>query len=208
MSTPFTTNDTKKMLEILASTTDLQKHMVTQEDKLVTLSDEVSSLKVDQGQLHVTVNNIQSKQLDKEATTGQSGIATEDEKPNVDSSHAAGTASTLLNAAAYKLRFPKYGSTEGPLPWLNRCKQFFRATQTTDDEKVLLAAFYMQVSPSNGTTGWNVTRVLQHGHVSRRWPTSASALHRVATPLMSCHLRLQGSVADYMEAFLSTLFPL
>jgi hypothetical protein len=79
MSTPFTTNDTKKMLEILASTTDLQKHMVTQEDKLVTLSDEVSSLKVDHGQLHVTVNNIQSKQLDKEATTGQSGIATEDE---------------------------------------------------------------------------------------------------------------------------------
>jgi hypothetical protein len=48
MSTPFTT-DAKKMLEeILASTTDLQKHMVAQEDKLVTLSDKVSSLKVDQ----------------------------------------------------------------------------------------------------------------------------------------------------------------
>jgi hypothetical protein len=50
MSTPFTMDDTKKMLEeILASTTDLQKCMVAQEDKLVTLSDKVSSLKVDQG---------------------------------------------------------------------------------------------------------------------------------------------------------------
>jgi hypothetical protein len=61
MSTPFTTDDTKKMLEeILASTTDMQKRMVAQEDKLVTLSDEVSSLKVNQGRLHVTVNNVQS----------------------------------------------------------------------------------------------------------------------------------------------------
>jgi hypothetical protein len=58
---PFTTDDAKKMLEeILASTTDLQKRMVAQEDKLVTLSDKVSSLKVDQGRLHVTINNVQS----------------------------------------------------------------------------------------------------------------------------------------------------
>jgi hypothetical protein len=87
MSTPFTTDDTKKMLEeILASTTDMQKRMVAQEDKLVTLSDEVSSLKVNQGRLHVTVNNVQSKQLDKEATIGQPGVAKEAEKPNGDSS--------------------------------------------------------------------------------------------------------------------------
>jgi hypothetical protein len=42
MSTPFTTDDAKQMLkEILASTTDLQKRMVAQKDRLETLSDEV-----------------------------------------------------------------------------------------------------------------------------------------------------------------------
>jgi hypothetical protein len=48
--------------------------------------DEVSSLKVDQGRLHVTINNVQSKQLDKEATTGEQGVAKEAEKLNGDSS--------------------------------------------------------------------------------------------------------------------------
>ncbi|KAG8044683.1 hypothetical protein GUJ93_ZPchr0077g7062 [Zizania palustris] len=50
MSDTFSMDDAKQMLkEILASTTDLQKRMVAQEDKLATLSDEVTSLKVDQG---------------------------------------------------------------------------------------------------------------------------------------------------------------
>jgi hypothetical protein len=123
---------------------DLQKRMVAQEDKLVTLSDEVSSLKVDQVRLHVTVNNVQSKQLDKEATASQPSITKEAEKLNGDSSQAGGMANALLNAAAHKLCFPKYDGTEDPLPWLNHCEQFFRETQSPDDEKVLLSAFYMQ----------------------------------------------------------------
>ncbi|KAG8068420.1 hypothetical protein GUJ93_ZPchr0005g16008 [Zizania palustris] len=49
MSDTFYMDDAKQMLkEILASTTDLQKCMVAQEDKLATMSDEVASLKVDQ----------------------------------------------------------------------------------------------------------------------------------------------------------------
>ncbi|KAG8053834.1 hypothetical protein GUJ93_ZPchr0001g30336 [Zizania palustris] len=68
MSDPFSMDDAKQMLkEILASTTDLQKRMVAQEDKLVTMSDEVASLKVDQGRLHVAVNKVQSSQLNNAA---------------------------------------------------------------------------------------------------------------------------------------------
>jgi hypothetical protein len=65
-------------------------------------------------------------------------------KLNGDSSQAGGMANALLNAAAHKLCFPKYDGTEDPLPWLNHCEQFFRETQSPDDEKVLLSAFYMQ----------------------------------------------------------------
>jgi hypothetical protein len=145
MSTPFTTDDSKQMLkEILASTTDLQKRMVAQEDRLGTLLGEVASLKVDQGRLHVTINKVQSSQLNNAAKNDRSVGATEDEPRNEGSSQAGGMASALLNAASHKLHFPKYDGTEDPLPWLNRCDQFFRATRTPDNEKVLLAAFYMQ----------------------------------------------------------------
>jgi hypothetical protein len=129
MSTPFTTDDAKQMLkEILASTTDLQKRMVAQEDRLETLSGEVASLKVDQGWLHVAVNRVHSSQLNHAAKNDGPIGATDDEPWNVDSSQAGGMASALLNAASHKLRFPKYDGTEDPLPWLNRCDQFFRAT--------------------------------------------------------------------------------
>jgi hypothetical protein len=181
MSTPFTTDDTKQMLkEILASTTDLQKRMVAQEDRLETLSGEVASLKVDQGRLHVAVNKVQSSQLNNAAKNDGPVGATEDEPRNEGSSQARGMASALLNAASHKLRFLKYDGTEDPLLWLNRCDQFFQATQTPDNEKVLLAAFYMQGVAQQWY--YNATRVPQHGHVSRSWRTSASNPHRAATP--------------------------
>jgi hypothetical protein len=117
MSTPFTTDDSKQMLkEILASTTDLQKRMVAQEDRLGTLSGEVASLKVDQGRLHVAINKVQSSQLNNAAKNDRSVGATEDEPRNEGSWQAGGMASALLNAASHKLCFPKYDGTEDPLP--------------------------------------------------------------------------------------------
>jgi hypothetical protein len=59
MSDSFSMTDAKRMLEeILASTTDLQKRMVAQEDNLVALNSEVSSLKLDQGRLLIAINNV------------------------------------------------------------------------------------------------------------------------------------------------------
>ncbi|KAG8070859.1 hypothetical protein GUJ93_ZPchr0012g19737 [Zizania palustris] len=108
MSDTFSMDDAKQMLkEILASTTDLQKRMVAQEDKLATMSNEVASLKVDQGRLHVAVNKVQSSQLNNAAKNDRPVGTTANEPQNEGSSQAGGMASALLNAASHKLRFPK-----------------------------------------------------------------------------------------------------
>jgi hypothetical protein len=36
----------------------------------------------------------------------------------------------------HKLSFPTYDGKEEPLPWLNRCEQFFRGQKTPNNEKV------------------------------------------------------------------------
>jgi hypothetical protein len=43
----------------------------------------------------------------------------------------------------HKLLFPTYDGADDPLPWLNRCEQFFRIQDTQDTGKVFLASFYM-----------------------------------------------------------------
>jgi hypothetical protein len=39
--------------------------------------------------------------------------------------------------------FPTYDGKDDPLPWLNRCGQFFRIQATKDAGKVFLTSFYM-----------------------------------------------------------------
>jgi hypothetical protein len=207
MSDSLSMTDAKRMLEeILASTTDLQKRMVAQEDNLVALNSEVSSLKVDQGRFHVAVNNVQSQQMD---TMGRSSIPTnnlQDPTSRTESSQTGGMARALLAAAAHQLRFPKYDGTEDPLPWLDRCDQFFLATATPDNEKVRLATFYMQGVAQQ----WYY--MLERNQGIPTWPCfSQLANQRFGPPTRSnplgelCHLCLQGSVADYTEAFLAYL---
>jgi hypothetical protein len=42
----------------------------------------------------------------------------------------------LLDATTHKLCFPKYDSTEDPLPCLHRCEQFLEAVRASENEKV------------------------------------------------------------------------
>lgn len=46
----------------------------------------------------------------------------------------------------YKLNFLVFDSQEDPLPWLNRCDQFFRGQHTMEGDKVWLATFLMTSS--------------------------------------------------------------
>jgi hypothetical protein len=88
----------------------------------------MATMQGNQGQLTVAVNRLQS---DKLVATGEcSGSSHQD--PNA-----------MAARHGHKLLFPTYGGKEDPLPWLNRCGQFFQIQATEDAEKVFLPSFYM-----------------------------------------------------------------
>jgi hypothetical protein len=77
------------------------------DDKVTTSSLEVSSVKADEGSLHVTTNNVQSKQLE----VGNKTLAADNGNQQVslpsEPSAAGGKVGALLNAATHKPHFPK-----------------------------------------------------------------------------------------------------
>ena len=197
MSSSVTLDDLKGMLEdVLSKFIDQNKWLsslnetVTGLSETVTgLSTEVSSVKADQGRLHVIVNNVQNQIL-------QSG---DNNRPKANAPLFVGktdkevSASTptmgaaLMNAATHKLRFPKYDGSEDPLLWLHRCEQFFRAANTPEAEKVLLAAFYMQGAAQQ----WYYMQ--ERNQAVPTWPRFTELTNqrfgpppRAATPLASC----------------------
>jgi hypothetical protein len=70
----------------------------------------------------------------------------------------------LLAVAKYghKLLLPTIDGTEDPLPWLNRCDQFFQIQETPEDGKVFLASYYMTGAASQ----WYTLRECNHGQSS------------------------------------------
>jgi hypothetical protein len=75
------------------------------------LAASMATMQGNQGQLIVAVNLLQS------------------EKIVVDNGHDLQASQDLIASAArhsHKLLFPTYDGSEDPLPWLNRCEQFFR----------------------------------------------------------------------------------
>jgi hypothetical protein len=44
---------------------------------------------------------------------------------------------------SHKLLILTYDGCEDPLPWLNKCNQFFHIQSTAEDGKVFLTTFYM-----------------------------------------------------------------
>jgi hypothetical protein len=78
----------------------------------------------------------------------------------------------LVSTAAHhnhKLLFPMYDGTEDLLSWLNRCVQFFQATE--DVGKAFLASFYMTgdaeqwfalLEKNHGTLTWRKFEELVH----------------------------------------------
>jgi hypothetical protein len=69
----------------------------------------------------------------------------------------------------HKLLFSTFDGTEDPLPWLNRCEQFFRIQSIEETGKVFVAVFYMTddaaqwyalVERNGGTPTWEEFRKL------------------------------------------------
>jgi hypothetical protein len=108
----------------------------------------MTTMQGNQGQLTVVVNRLQSKKI----------VVSDDR--NLQTSRGP----VILAAHhGHKLLFPTYDGTEDPLPWLNRCEQFFRFQSTEEAGKVFLAAFYMTgdaaqwyalVERNHGTPDW------------------------------------------------------
>jgi hypothetical protein len=86
----------------------------------------MATMQGNQGQLIVAINRLQSAKVG-------------------DGSDAQSSRDPVVSTAKHglKLLFPTYDGTYDPLPWLNRCDQFFRIQQTQDTDKVFLASFYI-----------------------------------------------------------------
>jgi hypothetical protein len=91
----------------------------------------------DQSRLTVVVNRLQSGKIGDGDTSTMA--------PRHGKATSTDNADAITHAAkhGHKLLFPTYDDTEDPLPWLNRCDQFFRIQETPDVGKVFLVSFYM-----------------------------------------------------------------
>jgi hypothetical protein len=95
------------------------------------------TLQGDHSCLTVAVNPLQSEKIGDMAASASD--------PHHGKSTSADNANAITHAAkhGHKLLFPTYDGTEDPLPWLNRCNQFFCIQEMSDAGKVFLASFYM-----------------------------------------------------------------
>ena len=106
----------------------------------------------------------------------------------------------------HKLDFPMYAGDDDPLPWLNRCEQFFRGQRTMEGEKVWLAAYHL----TGNAQLWYYQLERDEGIVS--WPRFVDFVNmRFGLPLRSnllgelAHLRRTGAVLEYQQQFLALL---
>ena len=94
---------------------------------LAALRNDFQTIQGNQAQLTVAVNHLQTQKLGEFSGTK--------EPPGGDS--------TMVFKQGHKLVFPTYDGSEDPLPWLNRCEQYFNIQKMPDGGRVWLAAFYM-----------------------------------------------------------------
>jgi hypothetical protein len=67
----------------------------------------------------------------------------EPEIPSGGAAPAAPGAFPALEIRPHKLAFAMHDGKEDPLPWLNRCEQFFKGQWTPDSEKTWYASYHL-----------------------------------------------------------------
>jgi hypothetical protein len=174
----------------------------TQEDsaKIAQIADSLATLQGNQGQLTVAVNRLQSEKIGM--TINERG------RSSAGQPASDGTGDAIAHAARHdhKLLFPTFDGSEDPLPWLNRCDQFFRIQGTLEAGKVFLATFYM----SGDAAQWYALLERNHGQPS--WSDFVKLVNqRFGPPLRSkplgelIQLRRETTVAEYQSQFLALL---
>jgi hypothetical protein len=104
-----------------------EEHLADIHTIIDNMATSMAMMQGNQGQLAVAVNRLQSDKLTPGDGTGPSH-----QDPI-----------TTVARHGHKLLFPTYDGKDDPLPWLNRCGQFFRIQATEDAGKVFLTSFYM-----------------------------------------------------------------
>jgi hypothetical protein len=149
----------------------------------------MATMQGNQGQLIVAVNRFQS------------------EKIVIGDGHDLQASRDPIASAArhgHKLMFPTYDGSEDPLPWLNRCEQFFRIQKTEETGKVFLAAFYM----TGDAAQWYA--LVERNHGTPEWAEFVKLVNqRFEPPLRGntlgelIQLKRDTTVADYQNRFLA-----
>jgi hypothetical protein len=148
----------------------------------------MATMQGNQGQLTVAVNRLQ---LEK--------IVVGDDNPQT-------SRDPVVSAArhGHKLLFPTYDGTEDPLPWLNRCEQFFRIQKTEDVGRVFLATFYMTGDAAQWFT------LVEHNRGTPDWAEFVKLVNqRFGPPLRGnalgelIQLKRDTMIADYQSRFLA-----
>jgi hypothetical protein len=149
----------------------------------------LATMQENQGQLTVAVNRLQSEKI----------VVGDDRHPQTSRDPAISAA-----RHGHKLLFPTYDGTEDPLPWLNRCEQFFRIQSTEEAGKVFLTAFYM----TDDAAQWYA--LIKRNHGTPDWAAFIELVNqRFRPPLRGnilgelIQLTRETTVADYQSRFLA-----
>jgi hypothetical protein len=157
-------------------------------DKIVA---SLATVEGNQGQLTVAINRLQLEKL-----------------LDIEKADASSAGDTVTNATRHNhmLLFRSFDGTEDLLPWLNHCEQFFRIQETSEDDKVFLATFYMTGDASQWYT------LLERNHRQPSWDEFTRLVNKCFGPPLwgnalgeLIQLRREGFVADYQTKFLSLL---
>jgi hypothetical protein len=165
----------------------------------MSLQDSVTTLQGSQGQLMVAVNRLQSDKLEANFNKAP---------PAQGKTDQGGPSDAAMQASkhGHKLLFLTFDDSEDPLPWLNRCDQFFCVQETPEEGKIFLVTFYMSGEASQWYT------LLERNRGKPSWAEFVKLVNqRFGPPLRHdplgelIQLRHEGTVADYQSKFLSLL---
>jgi hypothetical protein len=154
------------------------------------LASSLATIQGNQGQLTVAVNRLQSEKV----------VVGDGKDPQASRDPIASAA-----RHGHKLLFPTYDGADDPLPWLNRCEQFFCIQDTQDTNKVFLASFYM-----TGDAAQWYAMVERNRGSAPTWEEFVKLVNqRFGPPLRGnalgelIQLRRESTVAEYQSRFLA-----